>query len=148
MKARMVIVKAALLFVVLAAVVAAAACTNPVSVLLDSKGWGMLGTWGNQMYNLSYPPQSTTLTMNADGTFASFGTGITTNGTYIVDSVSISGNSRTYTVHFNWGVPTTNYYALIRIMDSTSYQSNGSNYLPYPTVIDSGGSGYATYTLR
>jgi len=75
------------------------------------------------------------------------GGGMVSTGTYTIDSVSLSGNSRTFQIHYVYASINHN-YVLARVTDGTSYASNYTTMLPYPTLVDTGGPGYMTATLQ
>jgi hypothetical protein len=135
-----------------AAVIGLSACTNPIFDLLGADNWGLVGTWVNSNY-ISYdgPGRCYKLTVRNDGTFSSqdpLGTsgGQYDEGTYTVQSVSVSGNSRTFQVHYSWDGIEHN-YVLTRVTDGTSYESvfgiGG-----YPATILITDSTFNQYTLQ
>jgi hypothetical protein len=135
------------------ALLALATCSNPVFEALQSDQWGLVGRWTNpDYYDMFGLPRCYVLELKDDGTiFIDNGTGATAPGTYTVESVSSSGTTRTFEIHFvvfdESGGVSDEEYARVRITDLTSFEGNIVGSLPYPTVIDSAGGGYATYTL-
>lgn len=153
MKAAKTTLRAILLAAAAATVmVALAGCPNPVGDLLNAKSWGLLGTWVSSRTIEYSPGMFYMLTVNADGTFRSedqLGMSVSA-GTYTVDSVTVSGSARTFQIHYVWGPLATqsHHYVLARVTDGTSYASNYTTMLPYPTLVDTGGPGYMTATLQ
>jgi hypothetical protein len=148
MKKSGIAVKASLLGLIAAAVLlAAAACANPVAAALNASNWGLVGTWVNPSYPLSYLPQCYQFTIYANGTILSTDQAQTTSSsaTYTVTSASLSGNVRTYKVYLVIGISQS--YALVRITNGTAFESQ-SNTFSYPTFIDTFDPSYATYTLQ
>lgn len=139
MKTAKTTLKALLLAAAAAAVmVALASCPNPVGDLLNAKSWGLLGTWVNPVYQSDgRPGQFAKLVVNADGTFRSQDSDIATvkTGTYVVDSVSVSGNTRTLKVHYNYDAGAVDDFVLIKVTDGANYESVYSDFLPYPSMI-------------
>jgi hypothetical protein len=132
-----------------AALIALSTCTNPVGEALNSPSFGLVGTWVNAIPLATANPGSCgRLIVNVDGTFRSEDStgGMVTTGTYTVDSVSVSGNSRTFQVHYVWGI--SHAYILSRVTGGTLYESVTNGTLPYPTSITTGGPGYMKATLE
>ncbi len=133
----------------LIALLALSTCTNPVSEALNSPSFGLVGTWVNAIVMASSPPGSCAkLIVNVDGTFRSEDTGgiMVTTGTYTVDSVSVSGNSRTFQVHYVWGI--SHSYILSRVTGGTLYESVTNGAPPYPTSITPADPSYMKATLQ
>ena len=146
MKARTIV--RALLFAAVASLTLAS-CPNPVADLLNTKSWGLLGTWVSTRTIEYSPGMFYKLTVNADGTFRSedqLGMSVST-GTYTVDSVSVSGNTRTLQVHYVFQGGITHHYVLIRVTDGTAYESvYGIG--AYPAMLIITDPGYLTATLQ
>ncbi|OHD23363.1 MAG: hypothetical protein A2064_09030 [Spirochaetes bacterium GWB1_66_5] len=87
--------------------------------------------------------------MNADGTFLSqdFGATINITGTYLMESVSVSGNVRTLKIHFTYS-GSMNDYVLAKVTDGNTYESVYTTLLPYPTTISTGDLSYKEFTLQ
>ncbi len=121
------------------ALLALASCPNPVADMLKSEGWGLLGTWVSNRTADYSPGVFHKLTVNANGTFRSENdTGsMSSEGTYVVDSVTVSGNARTFMIDFTYGIPPTysHNYVLARVTDGTTYENASTTFLPYPSVI-------------
>jgi hypothetical protein len=123
------------------------ACTNPVADILNSKGWGLVGTWGNPAYtalpSIAHPGR---LIYNADGSvkMSDPGGGSASTGTYTIGDVSVSGTVRTYQVTVNMTTPT---YLLCRITDGKTYESMTGG-LSYPTAINTMDPTYGTLTAQ
>ena len=134
MKKRTVINAMALAAAAAAVCLSVTACTNPVSDVLNSKGWGLVGTWGNPAYTaaptIAHPGR---LVYNADGTMRMSDPGGSSamTGTYTIGEVSVSGTARTYQVTVNMITPV---YLLCRITDGKTYESNNGGF-SYPTAI-------------
>lgn len=81
-----------------------AGCANPVADVLNANEWGLVATWVNSSSISSSPNNSGKLELMADGTFkaTSSGGGMSSSGSYTVESVSVDGNTRTYKIHFVW----------------------------------------------
>jgi TRAP-type mannitol/chloroaromatic compound transport system substrate-binding protein len=143
-------IKAAILAVIAAAVlIAAAACANPVATALNSRSWGLVGTWVNSSYGgFMNLPKCPKVTIYSDGSFMAydFGATATSTGTYTIDSVSASGNARTYQVHFSWAAGVNNSYSLLRITGGTTFETESSSTLPYAPAIDPANISY-TYAI-
>ncbi len=136
-----------LVTVVAAALMALTTCSNPVSDALNSPSFGLVGTWvSGTMMASSNPGACYKLTVNVDGTFRSqdgSGTMVTT-GTYTVESVSVSGNSRTFRVHYvSAGI--NHSYVLARVTGGTVYESDYTGALPYPSTILPGTGNYMKF---
>jgi hypothetical protein len=133
-----------------AALIALSTCTNPVSEALNSLSFGLVGTWVNSVVNASSSPGSCgKLTVNDDGTFRSedTGGGMVSTGTYTVDSVSVSGDSRTFKVHYQWaGINES--YVLARVRGGTHYESQYNTMTPYPSSISTASPNYMKATLQ
>jgi hypothetical protein len=125
----------------------ATTCTNPVSDILNAKGWGLVGTWGNLAYGgaptIARPGR---LTYNADGTLrmSDPGGGAASTGTYTIGNVSISGTVRTYQVMANLFGPV---YVLCRVTDGKTYESNNGGF-SYPTGINTTDPTYGILTAQ
>lgn len=133
-----------------AALIALSTCTNPVSEALNSLSFGLVGTWVNSVVNASSSPGSCgKLTVNDDGTFRSedTGGGMVSTGTYTVDSVSVSGDSRTFKVHYEWGGMNHN-FILTRVRGGTLYESVYNFNPPYPSSISTASPNYMKATLQ
>lgn len=134
-----------------AVMVALASCPNPVADLLNAEGWGLLGTWVAPDTGGSMPGYFVKLTVRADGTFHAqdLGGAMYSQGTYVVDEVSVSGNSRAFKIHYTFGsiLPYSHHYVLAIVTDGTSYESNYSSTEPYPPDINTG-MGHLTATLQ
>jgi hypothetical protein len=132
--------------------VAVSTCTNPVGEALNSPSFGLVGTWISSTAMASYNPGACSrLTVNVDGTFRSqdTGGGIVYTGTYTIDSVSVSGNSRTFRVHYVYSAGPAHDWVLARVTGGTLYESvymGGAG--PYPTSITTAGPGYMKATLE
>ena len=125
-------------------------CSNPVSEALNSPSFGLVGTWVSSTISPSSSPGIChRLTVNVDGTFRSEDTGgaMVTTGTYTVDSVSVSGNSRTFRVHYVWGGISHN-YILCRVTGGTLYESVYTSIIPYPPSISTSDASYLKFTLQ
>jgi hypothetical protein len=135
-----------------AALVALGSCPNPVADLLNSKSWGLLGTWVNSTHTADFNPGTFyKLTVRSDGTFRSEDQagGMFYEGTYTVDGVTVSGNIRTFRVHYDYAAGTADAYVLCRVTDGTTYESAFTGMLPYPTVIPPpGDANYFLATLQ
>jgi hypothetical protein len=130
--------------------IAATACTNPVSDVLGSKSWGLLGTWVNQSYGPYYPTvtQASSIYLGGDGTFKSTSTMGILVGTYSIDSVSISGTVRTYQITVVTGSPApTTTWVLARVTNGTTYESVSSIYAK-PISISQADMTYGQLTLQ
>jgi hypothetical protein len=134
------------------ALVVATSCANPVADLLNAKSWGMLGTWGNSSY-VAGPSVTRAgfLYLNTDNTFRftdPFG-GAGGAGTYVVDSVAVSGTTRTYQITFDQttGAPTGVYYVLARVTDGDTYESVSGSF-SYPASITIGDPSYGILALQ
>jgi len=139
----------ALALVAAGAMLMAAACTNPVLSALTamtSKSFGLAGTWGNSFYSMNmYLPGCYRLVINSDGTIITKNSsGTSDTGTYVINSVSISGNTRTYTFHTTAFY---SYYVLARVTGTTLEIQISS--FSYPSAINpSDPMNYATYTAQ
>jgi hypothetical protein len=134
-------------------------CSNPVSEILNSRSLGMVGTWINTNPALSMYgslPAPYKIVVRNDGTFAtsdSTGTMASSSGTYAISSVSLSGDTRTYTIDFYWtSASPIHAYALVRIVGVTTWESNTySNPMTpgYPPAINpSDTMTYSKHTLQ
>jgi hypothetical protein len=135
---------------VVAALLVLATCSNPVSDLLNAGGWGLLGTWVSSRTIEYAPGMFYKLTVNADGTFRSedqLGMSVNT-GTYTVDSVSVSGNSRTLQVHYVFAGGISHHFVLARVTDGTTYESVYSVTPPYPSMLLATDPNYLAATLQ
>ena len=135
-----------------AALLALGSCPNPVADLLNSKSWGLLGTWVSSMTIEYSPGRFYKLTVNADGTFRTenLNGSMSTEGAYAIDSVAVSGNSRTYMIDYSWGPPATvaHHYVLARVTDGITYESVYNSVGPYPSSIVPGSPEYLVATLQ
>ncbi len=133
-----------------AALIALSTCTNPVSEALNSPSFGLVATWVNTIPSATSTPGTCgRLTVNVDGTFRSEDStgGMFNIGTYTVDNVSVSSNSRTFRVHYVSG-GISHDYVLCRVTGGTLYESVSSGTLPYPTTIATIGPNYMKATLE
>lgn len=139
-----------LLLIGAGAMLMAAACTNPVLGVLTamtSKSYGLTGRWMNSSAMNGYLPQAYWLILNSDGTMQSRdGGGATTNnGTYTVNSVSVSGDSRSYQIAVSSAYY---YYCLVKVSGGTKLEIQTS-YSSYPPSINPADSAnYGVYTAQ